>query len=329
MAKTVLITGGAGFIGSHVAESLVKKGYNVRIFDNFSSGSKENLNAIKNDVQIIKGDILDLNGLLKAMKRVDIVSHHAAQLEIIRCLDYPIEDLKINTIGTLNVLLAALKYKATKFINISSACVYGQAQTIPEKEDRHPLFPNWPYGVSKLATERYTHLYNDRISTTSLRYAIVYGEREWYGRVLTMFLKRALNRKPPVVFGDGKQVRDFIYVGDVVRLHNSCINNNVSDGKIYNVSTGIGTRIANLAKTVCHVTKLGAKPIFENIKEGVKSKIIKERIRLPFELKEMVLCNKKAKDELGWKPNIALHEGNGREYEWLKQNKKRWEFISI
>jgi UDP-glucose 4-epimerase len=320
----IFITGGAGFIGSHIAESLVKKGYSITIYDNFSSGLIDNIKDFKDDVKVIRGNILDLEKLTRAMKNHDIVSHQAAQLEILRCIDEPGVDLEINTFGTLNVLKAAVKNKIKKIINASSACVYGQAHYIPEDEG-HPKNPNWPYGVSKLAAEKYCEIYQAYygIKITSLRYGIVYGLREWFGRVLTYFVKRSLEGKPLIVF-DRKVTRDFIFVDDAVNFHNICLVNSKTDNLVFNVATGKGTNLYELAAAVKKAMGLEKKIIFDSPSEGSPSKYMPERKRLPLELKEMVLDISRAKRLTGWKPRVALGEGIKRQAAWVRANPWRW-----
>lgn len=327
--KKIFVTGGAGFIGSHIVESLVKEGCKVTVYDNFSTGTIDNLKSILNEIKVIRGDILDYLKLEKAMKGSDMVSHQAAQLEITRAIEDPIEDLRTNIIGSINVFTAAVKNKVKKIINASSAGVYGQAKYTPQDED-HPTCPNWAYGVSKLAVEKYADIFSKlyHVPIISLRYSIVYGPREWYGRVLTIFLKRAMEGKPLIVFGDGEQIRDFIYVGDVVRLHNLCLENNNLSNEIFNVSTGRGTTINQLAEMVLKVTKKPRlKIIHEDVIEGGKSKYF-ERKRLPMELKTMIMSYKNAEKLLGWEPKVSLREGLSLEYEWLLNNKNKWKKMS-
>jgi len=318
----ILVTGGAGFIGSHIVNDLVSQGANVTIYDNFTSGTLENINHLSDKIKIIKGDILDVEQLNKACENIDIISHQAAQLEITKCIDDPILDLKINTEGSINVLNAALKNDVEKIIYASSACVYGQAEYLPEDEN-HPNNPNWPYGVSKLAVEKYANIYyeNYGLQTNGLRYSIIYGPKEWYGRVLTVFLKRALENKPPVVWG-GDQIRDFCNVKDLVKFHNILITNNQTKNDVFNVSTGIGTSIKDLSILFQNQFNL-PDPIYENIDEGENSNVLDGRTRLPLELKTMILDNSKAK-KLGWKPDINLIDGINEEYLWLKYNCHRW-----
>ena len=324
----ILVTGGAGFIGSHIVDSLLAKDYEVVVYDNFSSGTKDNLKHIKtNKLQIIEGDILDYQKLEKSMNECDYVSHHAAQLEIYLALDEPERDLNINTVGTLNVLKAAKKNNIKKVINISSACVYGQIQA--ESKETDDLNPNWDYGVSKLAAEKYSQIFNDykELPVVTLRYAIVYGEREWIRRALPLFLKRVINNESPVVFGKGDQIRDFVYVGDVVNLHNLCLENKKSNGQIFNVGSGKGTSIKELAELSCTLSENNLKIIYENTKEGQFSKIILEKKRNIAELNRMLLDINKAKNILGWEPMTELKNGMRNEYIWAKNNISRWDKI--
>ena len=313
----VLVTGGAGFVGSHIVDDLKRSGASVRVFDNFSSGHRENLAASLSGIEIMEGDILDAPSLMKASKGMDLICHQAAQLEIMRCLETPSQDLRSNTEGTLNVLEAARRNGISKVVYASSACVYGQAAYTPQDE-AHPTVPNWPYGVSKLATEHYARLYHEYygIKTIGLRYSIVYGPHEWFGRVLTAYLKRALEKKPPVVWG-GLAERDFIFVGDVVNAHRLCVENDALGCEVFNVSTGIATTIRQLAELVCRQFDLGH-PVDEAVEPGQASKLVAGRIRLPGELKQMVLSPQKAKKMLGWSAQVSLADGLRSEYQWLE-----------
>lgn len=328
--RTVLVTGGAGFVGSHVCESLVRAGASVRVFDDFGSGSRANLAAVAADVEVVEGDILDADALASAMRGCDLVSHQAAQLEITHALDQPASDLRTNTVGTLNVLAAAREAGVARVVNASSACVYGQAVDPPTGEDA-PTNPNWAYGVSKLAAEKYARLWTDSfgLETVSLRYGIVYGEREWYGRALTIFLKRLADGKSPVVFGAGEQVRDFVYVGDLVELHNLALAADGSTaGESLNVSTGIGTTIAELAGAACAVAGGRHEPVHEDVPVGERSREVDDRLRLPSELACMQLSPAKAERLLGWRPRVGLREGLEREWAWLQEHCDRWTRMS-
>jgi UDP-glucose 4-epimerase len=300
------------------------------VYDNFSSGLHENLQGVDGSIEVVRGDILDYESLRDAMRSHDAVSHQAAQLEITRSIGDPIYDLTTNTIGTLNVLKAVGELGIGKIVEASSAGVYGQAVSDPQTED-HPTEPNWEYGVSKLACEKYAAIACERnpdLAVTSLRYAIVYGEREWYGRVLTLFLKRALDGKPPVVFGQGDQVRDFVYVGDIVQLHRRCLETDSEGHLVLNGSTGTGTTVLELAHTVCDVTGLDGSPVFDDIAEGGRSSLADGRIRLPSELHAMRMSYQTALDTVGWKPEVALRDGLKREWDWLVGHPERWTEMS-
>ena len=325
----ILVTGGLGFIGSHIVTSLLDAGARVRVLDNLRSGLHENLAGVIDDVEVLEGDILDRAALDRALRDVDAVSHQAAQLEITRAVDDPVEDLTTNTIGTLNVFAACAAAGVQRIVQASSAGVYGQAQTTPQHEDAHPTEPNWAYGVSKLANEKYARIVEELhgLRITSLRYAIVYGPREWYGRVLTIFLRRALDQQPLVIFGDGGQVRDFIYVDDVVRMHNRCLEEDASAGEIFNVSTGVGTDINRLAAMVREVTGRDLETIHEEVPEGQRSAHL-DRMRLPSELRTLVQATAKATRLTGWTPEVGLADGLRREWEWLQQNPGRWTRMS-
>ena len=325
--KRVLVTGGAGFIGSHLVDSMARQGAKVRVFDNFSSGWRENLTEVRDDVEIIEGDVRDGNAVRLAVQGCDVVSHQAAQLEITRCIDDPIEDLLANTVATLNVLDAAIRTNVAHFLCASSACVYGQSAYLPSDEARHPTNPNWAYGVSKLASEKYAAIYSEMsgIPVTCFRYAIVYGPREWYGRVLTIFLKRLAEGLPPVIFGDGRQQRDYTYVGDVVAINEAVLAQAPPGHEVFNVSTGVGTSIDQLARIATEVTGINVDPIHEKVAPGQRSRIVEEqRMRLPSELEAMVLDPTKGCQRLGWRPQVDLREGIAREWEWLGKNRERW-----
>jgi UDP-glucose 4-epimerase len=321
----ILVTGGAGFIGSHIVETLANDGATVVVYDNLSTGLTGNISGLKN-VSLVQGDILDRQSLQKAMTGVDAVSHQAAQLEITTSIADPLSDLRSNTEGALNVLRAMTETGVSRLMFASSACVYGEAEYIPEDE-LHPTNPNWEYGVSKLASEKYCRIYSQAhgIRFTAFRYSIVYGPREWYGRVLTIFLRRLIEKMSPVVFGEGDQLRDFVYVRDVVALHNACLNNPAAEGQIFNASTGLGTSIRDLAHLVCRSTGTATAVEHEAVRVGERSKLVDGRQRLPAELQRMVLNPQKAERLIGWKAAVPLPEGIKHEWEWLKKNSGLWQ----
>jgi UDP-glucose 4-epimerase len=323
--KKIVVTGGVGFIGSYIVEALVEEGAKVIVYDNFSSGKSSNLKSVEDKIEVVEGDILDYQKLSKICNGAYIISHQAAQLEIFRCLDTPEFDLQTNALGTLNILKAAAECGVKKVINASSACVYGQAKEIPQTED-HPTEPNWPYGATKLLAEKYCQIFQEyyKIPCVSLRYSIVYGPREWFGRVLTIFIKRIIENKPPVIFGNGDQRRDFVYVEDVARMHTLCVHEDVWGP--YNVSTGIGTSIKELAYLLIEIENKNFTPIFDETEEGKTSSFI-PRKRIPLELKDMILSPEKAR-KLGWNSQVSLKEGVKKEIEWAKKESE-WSWYDM
>lgn len=330
MAGSVLVTGGAGFIGSHIVADLAAAGYRVTVFDNFSSGLRENLGPVIDDVEIVEGDVLDAEALTAAARGKDVLSHQAAQLEITKCLEDPLDDMRTNLVGTINVLEAARAAGVARVVNASSACIYGQAVDPPSDEDAGPHNPNWSYGASKLAAEKYAQIFahDYGFAVHSLRYGITYGPREWYGRVLTIFLKRLSEGKPPVIFGAGEQIRDFVYVDDVVRIHRACIESGLPGAQSFNGGTGIATTVTQLARLACEISGTGLEPITENVAPGERSEIVDGRMRLPSELNVMQLSPAKAERTFGLTPQVSLRDGLKREWDWLRENPRRWTTMS-
>jgi len=263
--------------------------------------------------------VLDKSQLLDAMKNSDVIFHLAAELEITKGIDDPTSDLKTNALGTSNVLEVMRKNDLSKLVYASSAGVHGQAQYLPQDEN-HPLNPQWPYGVSKLAGEKYCAAYYSLydFQTVSLRYSIVYGPREWYRRVLTMFIERVIEEKPPIVFGNGRQTRDFVHVKDVVNATIQAAKSEKVAGHTFNIGSGIATSINELAEIVIKLSGKEMKPIYKDPKSG-------EMGRKPGELVNLTLDITKAREMSGYKANIGLKEGIKNFIEWARLNKDaRW-----
>jgi len=228
----------------------------------------------------------------------------------------------VNIQGSVEVFSAAADAGIPRVIYASSETVYGQAITTPQPET-HPTNPLHPYGVSKLAVEKLAQVYSAHNGTlmTGLRYSNVYGPGEWFGRVLTVFLKRAREGKPPVLWG-GDQIRDFIYVTDVAQLHSLCAAREKLPWDILNVSTGTRTTIRELGLMISDMFELDP-PMVENVGMGQVSSESEGRMRGRVECKEMVLDNSRAKS-LGWNPQVSLKEGIMMQYNWLKENPDAW-----
>jgi len=219
----VLVTGGAGFIGSHLVDFLLKRGNRVIVYDNFDpfyTGKEQNIvhHFGDSNLTLLKADILDYKALSSAMRNVDVVFHEAAQPGIRYSIQNPKKVHEVNVTGTLNVLRAALANQVKKVIHASSSSVYGSAKYLPFDE-KHPTNPNSPYAASKLAAEKYCLVFHEvyGLNVVVLRYFSVYGPRQRPDQVIRIFVSNALSGRPITIYGDGKQTRDFTYIDDVVR----------------------------------------------------------------------------------------------------------------
>jgi UDP-glucose 4-epimerase len=290
---TVLVTGGAGFIGSHVAEALVARGKDVVVLDDLSSGKRENL---PEGAELVEGDIREPQDELFAGVKPDVCFHLAAQADVRVSVARPEHDARINVIGTINLLEAAREHGTQLVFSSTGGAIYGECDgPAPENAPRQPLAP---YGTSKLAGEEYLATYNRLHGTkhVALRYGNVYGPRQdphGEAGVVAIFLKRFLSGEQPKIFGDGKQTRDYVYVVDVVRATLAAAER---DGGVYNVGTGRETSVVELFDLCRRVAGKGdVEPEFAPPRPG--------------ELQRSVLDVSRAVDELGWRPEHSLEEG--------------------
>lgn len=268
--KKALVTGGAGFIGSHICEELVTRGFQVVSIDDYSAGKKINLSHLKKYKNFTesKCDITDNNKLKNYFKGIDIVFHNAASKKSI-CLINPQRDLEVNGTGTFNLLELAKKYKVKKFVHASTGSVYGEAEYFPQNET-HPNNPVSYYGVSKLAGEKYVQVFYKLygLDTTVLRYFHVYGSRQEFnefGGVVAIFINNLIDGKTPVIFGTGRQERSFTYVKDVVKANMLVALNEKTKGEIYNCASGIKVTINDLCRAVLKAFQKGKlKPIYKD-----------------------------------------------------------------
>lgn len=295
--RKVIVTGGAGFVGSHLCEALVELGADVISLDDLSAGKETNVALFKgrNNFRFVQKDICDNDAEMKALfEGVDTVFHNAASKKNI-CLDNPQRDLDVNAGGALNLLQLAMDAGVRKFVHASTGSVYGEPKIFPTTED-HPLAPVSYYGVSKLAGERYVdvfrHLYG--LDTTILRYFHVYGPRQEsneFGGVVSIFLRRITEGKNPVVFGHGEQVRSFTYVKDLVAANIAAAIDEAASGQAYNVASGIRVTINELAKGMLEILDPAGKlevehgePLVGDIMEfDVANTKIREELGLTFE----------------------------------------------
>jgi len=269
----VAVSGGAGFIGSHLTEELASRGYHVLILDDLSTGKLENItNLLKNDnVRFVQGSITDLPLLQELFQGVEYVFHQAALTRVPRSIEEPRKTNEVNITGTLNVLMAAKENSVRKVIYASSSSVYGDAPTLPLREDMSPN-PLSPYAVTKLVGEFYCEVFRQvyGLSTVSLRYFNVYGSRQdpqaQYATVVTAFIERAAKNLPPVIFGDGEQSRDFTFIQDVVQANILAAENNCEG--VYNIGSGKNVTINELAKVILNLTQKSLTPIHDKPRRG-------------------------------------------------------------
>lgn len=292
----ILITGGAGFIGSNIADRFLELGHDVVIVDNLVTGRRENIPARATFYEMDIGDE-KLEEVFEKEKP-DIVDHHAAQMDVRKSVADPIYDATVNVLGSLNILQNCIKYKVRKFIFASTGgAIYGEQDYFPADE-AHPLRPLSPYGITKLALEKYLYFYHQTygFTYTVLRYANVYGPRQnphGEAGVVAIFAERILRGEQPVINGDGTQTRDYVFVGDVVKANELVLTR--GDNRIYNIGTGVETDVNELFRKIVKYT----------------GKSVPERHgpAKPGEQKRSVLSSALIEKELGWKPTMPLDEG--------------------
>lgn len=301
----ILVTGGAGFIGSHLVDGLIAEGHHVIIVDNLSTGSRKNLNpkAVFYEEDIRHTDALDR---IFADEQVQIVFHEAAQTLVPYSMEHPKEDAELNIMGLINVLDMCRKYHVEKIIFSSSAAVYGDNLNVPLKEDQ-PLMPTSFYGLTKVTAEKYIQLYHDvfGLSYAILRYSNVYGERQGShgeGGVVYVFSKALAQGRDLTIFGDGEQSRDFIYVKDIARANIKAMDAAVPSG-IYNVSTAIETTINALKEILLYFSRVPVQVSYADARGG--------------DIYRSALDNTVAKQVLQWKPATKLLQGLQATYSYF------------
>lgn len=292
----ILVTGGAGFIGSHVVDLFVSQGYEVVVVDNLSTGRESNLNPAAKfyQVDIRSPEVAEII----ARERPDFISHHAAQIDVRRSVADPLFDAEVNVLGSIRLIEAARQYGVQRFVYISTGgAVYGEPEYLP-CDEAHPINPICPYGISKHTVEHYLFLahYNYGLNYTVLRYPNVYGPRQdphGEAGVVAIFSGRMLRQEPVTIYGDGLQERDFLYVGDCARANLLAVQQ-AQDG-IYNLGTGRGANINELFDILREITHYPLRPGYGPAKVGETYKIY--------------LQAAKAARDLGWQPTLSLSEG--------------------
>ena len=310
--KKILVTGAAGFIGSNLVSRLLE--FDCKIFgiDNLSTGRMENLKESLNNPNfaLIEGDIRDLDLLRKEFQEIDIIFHEAALSSVPRSVEDPISTNEVNVNGTMNLLMLAKDLDVQKFIFASSSSVYGEKETLPKHEDM-PLEPISPYGVSKLAAERYVYSFYKvyGLKTVSLRYFNVYGPNQIaspYSGVISIFISRVLNNQSPIIFGDGKQTRDFTFVQDVVNVNFLAATENTAIGQVFNVGNGAQISILELGQKILElVGKSNLKIQFQPPRKG--------------DVLHSLADIHRAKKLIKFNPKFNLQDGILETIKWFKQ----------
>jgi UDP-glucose 4-epimerase len=297
-----VVTGGAGFIGSHVVDALVERGDEVTVVDDLSTGKRENLaDGPGSAAELVEADIRDLRAMRDLVDRIrpQVVFHLAAQIDVRKSTADPAWDASINVLGTINLLQAALEAGVDRFVNTSTGgAIYGEGRIIPAPED-HPQAPEAPYGQSKFCAEGYCDLYArlHGLSTVSLRYGNVYGPRQdplGEAGVIAIFCGRLLEGVAPTIFGNGEQTRDYVYVGDVVRANLAAAESHATGA--FNVGLGVQTSVLQLVEALREISEANSfEPEFAPPRLG--------------EVQHIAIDPARAQGELGWEPQITLRDG--------------------
>lgn len=301
----ILVTGGAGFIGSHVVDGYVAAGHDVVVVDDLSSGKRANLNPKAAFHQL---DVLDpATADLVRAERPDVVNHHAAQMDVRRSVADPVFDARVNILGTIGLLEAARQAGVRKFLFVSSGgAVYGEQEAFPAPES-HPTWPVSPYGVSKRSGELYAHFFQAAygLPFVAFRYANVYGPRQdphGEAGVVAIFSGRMLRGEPVTINGDGKQTRDYVYVEDVARMSRLALETDA--GGPVNVGTGVETDVNTLAERLLAAA-------------GSRSTLTHGPAKSGEQRRSVVDC-RRAREVFGWRPEVSLDEGLRRTVEYFR-----------
>jgi UDP-glucose 4-epimerase len=305
MCNSLLVTGGAGFIGSHVTEELVDAGYEITVLDSFVTGSRENVSHL--DIEVVEGDVREEATLSRVLPKMDGIFHLAAHIGNVKSIENPFTDAEVNAEGTLQLLESAREHDVTNFVYSSSAAIYGEVEYTPVDEV-HPVDPDSPYGVTKLTGEKYAMCYGRLydIAVVALRYFNVYGTNQYYdeyGNVIPIWTKRLLNDEPLIIYGDGKQTRDFVNVRDVAHANRLAYESDV-EGEAYAIGTGKATRIGNLARLSLEISGRTVPINYEPPRDG--------------EVRHSVADISKAERELGFDPTVPINEGLAEYLSWME-----------
>lgn len=303
-----LVTGGSGFIGSHLCRTLLQDGNAVRVLDNLSSGKRENLADVAADIDFRQADLCDDAALQRSVEGIDCILHHAALASVQTSVEQPLLEQQTNTVGTLRLLEAARKAGVRRVVFAASAAAYGNDPRVPKREDMVPT-PESPYAISKLAGEHYCRVYSrlHGLQTVCLRYFNVYGPRQDpaspYSGVISIFARQMLGGRAPVVFGDGLQTRDFVYVRDVVAANMLACRVERAQGQVYNIGSGFSSSLLDLLGALNSVLGADIKADFADARSG--------------DVRDSLADIGRAQRELGYAPTTSLQEGLRDVVEWM------------
>ena len=304
-----LVTGGAGFIGSNIAKRLVEKGYSVRVIDNFATGNRMNLEELKDDIELIEGDIRDFWTVVKATKSIDYILHQAALPSVPRSIDNPLTTTEVNINGTLNILEAARFNNVQRIVYASSSSVYGDSPVMPKEESMKPM-PKSPYAITKLAGEEYCmnfhRLYG--LETVAIRYFNVFGPKQnpfsQYSAVIPKFISLLKQGKAPTIYGDGLTSRDFTFIENVVNANLLACEKKAAAGNVINVACNKAYTLNEMVEKLNKILGTNLEPLHGPDKKG--------------DVKHSLADITKAREILGYEVQIDFDEGLKKTVEWFE-----------
>ena len=306
-----LVTGGAGFIGSHIVRALLTRGHQLRVLDDLSTGKNKNLHEVAGQIDLVVGDIRDVETVARCMRGIEVVFHLAARASVPRSIEEPRAAHEVNVSGTLNLLMAAREVGVRRFVYSASSSAYGETPTLPKTIDMRPE-PLSPYAATKLAAEYYctvwSHVYG--LQTISLRYFNVFGPRQDpsgpYAAVIPAFVTRLLRGQPPIIYGDGEQSRDFCFIENVVSANMLAAEVPAVHGEVVNVACGERTTLNEIAADLNKLLGTSLKPEYQPPRVG--------------DVRHSLADISRTRQVLGYEPQIMFPEGLRRSIEWYKAN---------
>ena len=305
--KRILVTGGAGFIGSHLVEALLERGHKVRVLDNFSTGKRNNLRSVRNDIEILAGDCADLKTAVKAMKGIEVVYHEAAVPSVALSVAEPFGSHHANATATMAMLVAARGAGVGRFMYARSSSVYGDSKEKFKKET-HRAHPLSPYGAAKFAGETYVRIFAELygMQTLTMRYFNVFGPRQdpssAYSGVISRFSKALLKRETPVIYGDGKQSRDFTFIANVVHANLLALDAPGLKGQTVNIATSKAHTLNQLLATLIQLSGREAQARYEPTRTG--------------DIRHSLADTSAARKLLKYRPQVDFESGLARTFDW-------------